>query len=57
MSIREATVLFIIGGLISVITVVQLRGCGPTLADRINEGVCTRLKGTWVERSHQCIFD
>lgn len=46
---------FLLGALISIVTVVELRGCGPKLEDRINEGICIRTGGAWVD--YECVRD
>jgi hypothetical protein len=46
---------FALGVFISLLFIVQLRGCGPTLGDQISSGICERTGGHWDSRSHTCM--
>lgn len=51
----RALAYFALGMLISLVFIVELRGCGPTLADQISEGLCERTGGHWDRRSYTCV--
>jgi hypothetical protein len=51
----RALLLFALGGLVALVFIVQLRGCGPTLGDQISRGICERTGGHWDSRSYTCV--
>jgi hypothetical protein len=51
----RALIYFALGAFISLVFIVELRGCGPTLADQISKGLCERTGGAWDSTSNTCV--
>ena len=54
-SSNHSIIYFILGAFISLLFIVQLRGCGPTLGDQISRGICERTGGAWDQRARVCL--
>lgn len=48
---------FLLGCLVALATVVELRGCGPTLGDQISQQICWKLGGAWDSARHECVLE
>ena len=50
-------IFLLLGILLAGVIIVEMRGCGPTLADKINEGICHHLGGAWDNKNYTCILE
>lgn len=52
---ERAVAWFLLGAFLGLVILVQLDAFGPSLGERISEGICYRIGGAWDSVERTCI--